>query len=402
MRESGGRAWTRAAGGVDGDWATRCTLEEPAHRGTASPRGGLEGETTLSERRVMRAVLMTGHGGLDRLEYRQDVPVPVPTAGEVLLAVAAAGLNNTDIWTREGAYGRAGDPTAIAGWRRGAPEALPRIQGGDIVGHVVEVGPGVDPARIGERVLVDPVLYTDEGEGLIDADVIGNDRDGGFAEYVAVPAANAHAVRSTLSAPELATFPLAYSTAERMLNRARLQSGETVLITGASGGVGSALVQLARLRHARVVALTSRDKLAAVGELGADLVLARDDGHWPDTLTAALAGHAPDVVADVVGGPAVGRLLEILRAGGRYVVAGAIAGPVVTLDLRSIYLRHLELLGSTMAGRREFAAVVGHIETGHLRPLLAGTYPLAELVRAQRDFQAKRFVGKLVVVPPAP
>src|SRR4051794_12924621 len=129
----------------------------------------------------MRAVLLTGHGGLEKLEYRDDVPDPTAGAGEVLIRVGAAGVNNTDIWTREGAYGRVGD---AQGWR-GEPLTFPRIQGADIAGRIVAVGPGVGTARVGERVLVDSALYGDEG--LLDADIIGSERDGGFAELVSVP-----------------------------------------------------------------------------------------------------------------------------------------------------------------------------------------------------------------------
>jgi NADPH:quinone reductase-like Zn-dependent oxidoreductase len=331
------------------------------------------------------------------LEYREDVPDPKPTKGEVLIRVAAAGLNNTDIWTREGAYGSDDDPGRVQGWRR-EPMAFPRIQGADIVGRIAAVGSDVSPKRIGERVLVDNALYAGEGEGLLEAGIIGSERDGGFAELVCVPAENALAIESDLSDAELATFPTAYVTAERMLNRARVATGETVLVTGASGGVGTGLVQLAKIRGATVVAIVGAGKEELVRRIGADAVVARG----PDvaaTAGEALAGAALDVVADVVGGEQVGQLLRLLRPGGRYVVAGAIAGPLVTVDLRRIYLKQLEIIGSTMGNRTEFAAVVGHIESGRLQPLVWATYPLSELPRAQADFVSKNFVGKLVVIP---
>jgi NADPH:quinone reductase-like Zn-dependent oxidoreductase len=332
-------------------------------------------------------VLLTGHGGLEKLEYRDDVPDPAPGHGEVLIRVGAAGVNNTDIWTREGAYG---DPGRARGWR-GEPLTFPRIQGADIAGRIVAVGPGVPTDRVGERVLVDSALYGDEG--LLDAAIIGSERDGGFAELVSVPAQNAHRIESDLSDAELASFPTAYVTAERMLNRARVAAGETALVTGASGGVGTALVQLAKLRGATVVAIVGAGKEELVRDIGADTVVTRGDD-----ITSAVE-EAVDVVADVVGGEQVGELLQLLRPGGRYVVAGAIAGPHVTVDLRTIYLKQLDVLGSTMGNRDEFAALVGHIESGRLRPLVWATYPLAELVQAQDDFQRKSFVGKLVVIP---
>jgi len=342
----------------------------------------------------VRAVLLTGHGGPEKLQYREDVPDPTPGGGEVLIRVGAAGLNNTDIWTREGAYG---DPGRARGWR-GEPLTFPRIQGADIAGRIVAVGPGVPTDRIGERVLVDNALYAGPGEGLLDAGIIGSERDGGFAELVSVPAQNAHRIESDLSDAELASFPTAYATAERMLNRAHVAAGDTVLVTGASGGVGTGLVQLAKIRGATVVAIVGAGKKELVRDLGADAVVNR--GHDVTSAVEQALGHAPvDAVADVVGGKQIGELLQLLRPGGRYVVAGAIAGPLVTVDLRTIYLKQLELLGSTMANRDEFAALVGHIESGRLRPLVWATYPLAELARAQADFQRKSFVGKLVVIP---
>ena len=208
----------------------------------------------------MRAVLLTGHGGPERLDYREDVAEPEPGAGEVLIAVGAAAINNTDIWTREGAYGSADDPAAVSGWRR-EPMAFPRIQGADVAGRIVAVGAGVPETRIGERVIVNPVLYSDLGDGLVGMGYLGSERDGGFAEFVAVPAANALAIESDLGDAELASFPTAYLTAEGMLDRARVAAGEMLLVTGASGGVGSALVQLARARDARVVALAGRGKV---------------------------------------------------------------------------------------------------------------------------------------------
>jgi len=228
--------------------------------------------------------------------------------------------------------------------------------------------------------------------------LIGSERDGGFAELVSVPAQNAHAIESDLGDAELATFPTAYVTAERMLNRARLAAGETVLVTGASGGVGTGLVQLAKIRGATVVAIVGAGKEELVRGIGADAVVARGRDVTA-AVEQALEGVALDIVADVVGGEQVGQLLGLLRPGGRYVIAGAIAGPLVTLDLRSIYLKQLEVLGSTMGNRTEFAAVVRHIESARLRPLVWATYPLSELPRAQAEFVSKNFVGKLVVIP---
>lgn len=346
----------------------------------------------------MRAVLLTGHGGPEMLDYREDVAEPEPGAGEVLIAVGAAGINNTDLWTREGAYGSADDPAAVSGWRR-EPMAFPRIQGADVAGRIVAVGAGVPETRIGERAIVNPVLYSDLGDGLVGMGYLGSERDGGFAELVTVPAESALAIESDLGDAELASFPTAYLTAEGMLDRARVAAGETLLVTGASGGVGSALVQLARARDARVVALAGRGKEARLRDLGAELVLTRQAGDLVAQLGAALGEGAIDVVADVVAGPLFPALLNALAPKGRYVTCGAIAGSVVSLDLRTLYLKHLELIGSTLGTRDQFARLVALIAAGRVVPLVAATYPLSEIAAAQAAFKEKAFFGKLVLLP---
>jgi NADPH:quinone reductase-like Zn-dependent oxidoreductase len=344
----------------------------------------------------MRAVLLTRHGGPDALEYREDVADPEPGPGEVRVRVRAASLNNTDIWTREGAYGAADDPDARNGWRR-EPFVFPRIQGADVAGEIDAVGAGVPATRIGERVLVDPMIYDGDERALVVTDYLGSERDGGFAELVTVPAGNAHPVTGDLDDAELASLPTAATTAMRMLGRAGLTRGETVLVTGASGGVGSAAVQIAVDHGARVVAVAGEAKHVALRALGADVVVDRDAD-----LRTALPAHgvdAVDVVADVVAGKAFGDLLQVLAPLGRYVVAGAIAGPVVETDLRTVYLNQLTLVGSSFGTHADFAAVVDLANRGALRPLVAGRYGLADLGRAQADFVAKDFVGKLVVLP---
>lgn len=341
----------------------------------------------------MRGVILTGFGGLDALEYREDLTAPRPKAGEVVVRVGAAGLNNTDVWTREGAYGTDDDPTALAGWR-GEAIAFPRIQGADVVGHIAEVGTGTPRSRVGERVLVDPMLYTGGERELVKTRYLGSEQDGGYAEFVAVPADNAHRIDSSYSDAELATFPTAYLTAMRMLNRARVTGGETVLVTGASGGVGSALVQLCVIRGARVVALTSSERAADVAGLGAHTVLHRES-FAPTTIADEI-----DVVADVVGGPFFPDLLgEVVRPLGRYVTAGAIAGPVVETDLRRLYLKQVELIGSSFGSHDDFTELVALIQNGALTPLLARTYPLADFVSAQEEFMGRNFLGNIVVTP---
>ena len=350
---------------------------------------------------TMSAVQLMGHGGLDELRYSDVVPVPSPAVGEVLVDVHACGMNNTDVWVREGAYGSDTDPSEVSTWRRGRSTLeFPRIQGADIVGRIAAVGPGVDQDRIGQRVMVDFSLYNrPEGdESLADIDYIGHGRDGGYAEYVTVPVENAYEITADVSDAGLATFCCAYFTAEQMLDRARLADGERILITGASGGVGSAIIQLARVRGAIPYAVTSDGKEEALRAIGAEDVVLRDIEDLVAE-TARVVDGPVDVVADLVGGPLFNDLLRILRPEGRYTTAGAIAGPVVELDLRTLYLKHLELHGSSQGTRAAFRRLVGYIEEGRIRPLLDRTFRLSDLHEAQRTFMSKTYIGKLVVVP---
>lgn len=351
----------------------------------------------MSLPKTMRAVILTGHGGPEKLEYRQDWPVPHLGPDEVLVKVGACGINNTDVWVREGAYGSSDDPEAVASFGD-SPLPFPLIQGADIAGSIAAVGSAIDPARIGERVMVDFGLYPDDGDHIPSDDYIGAGRPGGFAEYVSVPADNAHAVNSDLSNAELATFCCAYVTGERMLNRARVGAGERVLVTGASGGVGSGVIQLCRVRDAVPFAVVGAGKEQAVEAVGAEAAITRGQGNLRDAVANATGGAPIDVVVDTVAGPVLPDLLEILRPGGRYVTCGAIGGPVVEIDMRRVYLRNLEIHGSSQGTRTDFAAVRDYAVSGAIKPLLAGTYPLADLPRAQADFKTKEFVGKLVVV----
>ena len=348
----------------------------------------------------MRAVLLTGHGGYDKLNFRDDVPVPNPGPNDVLIRVAAAGVNNTDINTRIGWYSKAvaeatdvGAASGIAdaqddGWS-GVAFQFPRIQGADACGRIVAVGDNVDPARIGERVLVEPVF---RGASRFDILYFGSELDGGFADYTCVPSLHAHRVNSELSDIELASFPCAYGTAENILTRINLQAGERVLITGASGGVGSAAVQLAKRRGAEVTAIAADAKAEIVRSLGASRVVPRDAN-----LEALFGQEYFDAAVDIVGGSQFGPILNILKRGGRYGVSGAISGPIVDLDLRTLYLKDLRLIGCTVLEPDVFANLVSYIERGEVRPLVAATYDLSDIVKAQEAFLTKQHVGKIVL-----
>lgn len=354
----------------------------------------------------MCGVVLTGHGGPEMLEYRTDLAVPGPEAGEVLIEVTACGINNTDVWVREGAYGSEDDPAALSTFqRRGAPSLrFPRIQGADIVGRVAAVGEDIAPERVGERVMVDFSIYHGGDRSRTDldcenTDYIGHGRDGGFAEFVTAPADQARAVASDKSDVELATFCCAYMTGQHMLERVGVDAGERVLVTGASGGVGSAVIQLCRVRGAMPYALSSASKKRALIEIGAEAVIPREVDDLPEAVEDATKGKGIDVVVDVVAGSLFNTLLQALRPRGRYVTCGAIAGPLVQLDLRTVYLKHLQLHGSSQGNRADFDRLVRYIEEGKLRALVGGVYKLSDLRRAQAEFTAKNFVGKLVVVP---
>ncbi|MEZ5374763.1 MAG: zinc-binding dehydrogenase [Microthrixaceae bacterium] len=337
--------------------------------------------------RSMNAAVTVGHGGPEMIELR-EVPVPALGPGDALVRVGAAALNNTDIWTREGRYGSAEDPDAVAGWQ-GVPLGFPRIQGMDIAGEVVEVGDDVSNAWVGRRVIVDPTVTYADGFPAV---LVGSEVDGGFAGFHRCSEAQLSDVTdSPLSDAQLSCLPIAYGTALGMINRAGCSPGERVLVTGASGGVGLAAVQLLLARSCRVVARTSEPHRATFEALGVEVsVRGVDDVADLDVV---------DAVVDVVGGDTFALLVDRLEVGGRLVVAGAIAGPQVSIDLRQLYLKQRTLIGSTMHTRDDFAQLARIATEGSLDPVVAQTYPLADLAAAQERFLAGDFVGKLVIEP---
>ena len=356
----------------------------------------------------MTAALLTGHGGLDKIEVRDDVAVPRPGPGEVLIRVSACGMNNTDINTRtawysktvtEGTTGEAFDEVAEdeATWG-GAAITFPRIQGADVCGRVVAVGGNVDANCIGARVLIDPwIKDQNEPENFDKARYLGSEIDGGFAEYIKIPVRNVYPVESDLADEKLASFACSYQTAENMLTRARLCEGETIVISGASGGVGSALIQLAKRRGARVIAIAGKSKLEDVFSVGADAVIDRNEQQLMSAVLDQAPGGQVDVAADVVGGETFAVMMNCLRRSGRYVTAGAIGGPIVEVDLRTLYLHDLELIGATICPPEIFKNLIGYIERGEIRPLVAKTFPLRQIREAQQEFIKKQHVGNFVI-----
>ncbi|WP_298970568.1 alcohol dehydrogenase family protein [uncultured Roseobacter sp.] len=359
---------------------------------------------------TMQAYVLTRHGGPEALEYHTDWPTPEPGPFDVLIKVGACGMNNTDVNTRSGWYSKTvteattGDAYQEVAeedpsWG-GAPITFPRIQGADAVGEVVAVGAQADPSLMGRRVMVDCWLRDwDDPLNKDKTGYFGSECDGGFAQYTVVDHRNVRAVTSDLSDAELATFSCSYSTAEGMLTRASVTKGDTVLITGASGGVGSALIQLAHRRGARTVCLASEAKHTDIAALHPTAMLPRAPSNLRAALRDAIGQDTVSVVADIVGGDYFGTVIDVLERGGRYTCSGAIAGPIVALDLRTFYLRDLTFTGSTVLPPHVFADLVGYIERGEVRPMLAATYPLAELNAAQAAFVEKKHTGNIAVIP---
>jgi NADPH:quinone reductase-like Zn-dependent oxidoreductase len=360
-----------------------------------------DGDTT------MKAVVTVENGGFDKLVY-QDVPIPRPGTGEVLLQVLAAGVNNTEINTRVGWYSstvsagtedaagaeeESATQKADGGWNEETP--FPFIQGTDCCGRIAAVAPDGDESTIGKRVLVRSCMHP-LGFDSVENVWMGSDFDGAFAQYVKVPAQEAFPVNCDWSDAELGTIPCAYGTAENMVHRAGVREGQHVLVAGASGGVGSAVVQLVKRRGALVTAIAGKAKMERVQSMGSDRVIERGED-----IVALVGEDAVDVVFDNVAGSAFDSMLKVLKRGGQYVSSGAIAGPLVTLDMRTFYLKDLTLIGCTGWDEPVFPNLIGYIERGELRPLVAKTFPLEQIAEAQRQFLDKKHFGNFVLIPPA-
>lgn len=347
--------------------------------------------TTMTLPKTMRGITLTGHGGPEVLVHRDDLSVPSPGANDVIVRVRAAGVNNTDVNIRLAWYSKGNADDEDAAWS-GKPLEFPRIQGADVCGEIVAVGADVAAARIGERVMIEPCLRFAEGQRQDPAWYFGSECHGGFAEYTCVDARHAHTVDCTLRDAELASFPCSYSTAENMLTRTAVKKGDTVLVTGASGGVGSAAVQLAKARGATVIAITADSKAKALLALGAAQTYDRGAD-----LAKELGEGCVDVVIDLVAGDSWPNLLKVLKRHGRYAVSGAIGGAMVELDVRTLYLKDLSFFGCTVLEPEVFSNLIKRIETGQIKPLIAETYPLKDIAQAQASFVEKRHVGKIVL-----
>ncbi|MGL5042584.1 MAG: alcohol dehydrogenase family protein [Culicoidibacterales bacterium] len=358
--------------------------------------------------RTMKAVVTMGNGGYEMLEYK-DVPVPVIDAGEVLVKVLAAGVNNTEINTRLGWYStkvttstekltETGEELTEAaskgdgGWNDATP--FPFIQGTDCCGEVVEVKDDKNKHLIGKRVLIRACIRH-EGFDSMENIWMASDFDGAFAQYVKIAATEVFPINCDWTDAELGGIPCSYGTSENMVNRAGVKKGDRVLVAGASGGVGSAVVQLAKRRGAYVIAISEGEaKVEQVRAYGADEVIS----YGKNTLEY-LGEKAVDVVIDNVAGPNFPQMMKVLKRGGKFVSSGAIAGPIVELDMRDFYLKDLTLIGCTGWDEPVFPSLISAIENGEIKPAVAKTFPLENIVEAQIEFGLKKHVGKFVLIP---
>ena len=353
----------------------------------------------------MQAVRLHGHGGTDQL-WLEDVPLPRADEQDVLVRVHFCGLNHSDLNLRRGTFYGLEEATGQVGWRQ-TPMRFPLIPGSDIAGVVAAAGAEVSGLRVGDPVVLYPYVACGRCAACLRGDdhlcptveYLGSERDGGYAEFIAIPARIAHRIPDGVSFEQAAALPVNFLTAWHMLvTRGRLQPGETVLVTGASGGVGSACVQIAKLLGAQVLAVVgSREKAGRILAFGADaaVVVGQDD------LSAAVqrftGSDGVDMVVEVVGAATWASSLRALRPEGRLVVCGAVSGAIVETDLKLIYLRHLSVIGSTMGNPAEFQHVLGLLAASAIHPVVDRVYPLADACEAQRRLENRGQFGKILL-----
>ncbi|WP_437389195.1 zinc-binding dehydrogenase [Priestia filamentosa] len=346
----------------------------------------------------MKAVVVTGYGGTENLESR-EVPVPLPNENEVLVKIYACAVNNSDILMREGGYGTDTQSSQKAGWKREAI-SFPRIPGTDIAGEIVAVGANVSPECLGEKVVLFP--FTSSGpDGLEhmakDITLMSSECDGGYAEYIAWPKELCRPMPLS-SYVESSSFIVSCFTAWHMLEKSKVVPGEKVLITGATGGVGSYAIQIASKVFGADVITLARDlsMKERMIELGASEVLSYKSTTLSDDILGASGGEI-DVVLDVVGDPLFSTCLNVLRNGGRLAISGAVGGPVTQLDIRTVYLKHLSIIGCTLGTRKEFDQMLAAIREGKIQPLIDKVFPLERAQDAQEYFKKSEKFGKVIL-----
>jgi NADPH:quinone reductase-like Zn-dependent oxidoreductase len=341
----------------------------------------------------MRAAIFSEHGGPEVVRLA-DVPKPEPGPGQVRIEVRASAMNHLDLWVR-----------------RGIPieTTMPHIGGSDVAGVVDAVGPGVDPSLVGTRMVADPALdyewYLDEGQGPAFPQrsfrLLGEHVDGGFAEYALAPTRNLVQLPDDFGFEQAAAAGLVFVTAwHGLLARSRLRAGERVLVTGASGGVGSAAVQVAHLAGAHVFAVTSGPaNVERVRALGADVVYDRLEVDFSREVWKDTHKKGVHVLIDSVGPAIWEQNLRSLAVGGRLVTYGATSGAQAQLDLRRVFWRQLSVLGSTMGTPSEYREVMRLVFERRLEPVIHAVMPLAHARAAHEMLEAGDVFGKLVLLP---
>jgi NADPH:quinone reductase-like Zn-dependent oxidoreductase len=345
---------------------------------------------------TMKAVRFHEHGGLEVLKY-EDAPVPEVGPNDALVRVNCCALNHLDIWIRKGARG----------WKI----PMPHIVGADVSGVLVAVGSEVTHVEPGMECFVHPGVpggpsaFKFAGDDNIAPDygVLGVFTNGGYAQYVRVPGDNILPKPAKLSWEEAAAFPLTTLTAWHMLGRRRanLQPGESVLVIGASSGVGSNAIQVAKARGAAFVIATagSEDKEKRAIALGADWVINHYErkGELHKAVYELTGGAGVDVVVEHVGPAVFSQCVKALKRGGRLVTCGATTGPTAELDIQMMYAKHLTLYGSFMGSRGEMLELLPLVENGTLRPVVDKVFPLAEAAAAQERMEQSSHFGKIVL-----
>jgi NADPH:quinone reductase-like Zn-dependent oxidoreductase len=340
----------------------------------------------------MQAIYYEKHGGPEVLTLGER-PAPACGPGQVRIAVRAASLNHIDIFMRRGLPG--------------VKIELPHIPGCDASGVVSELGAGVTTHKVGDRVLMNPSLscgkceFCQRGEVsmCVTYKLVGEHTDGTFCTEIVLPEQNAIAFPDTMSFEDAASLPLVFVTAWRMLiTRGRLRAGETVLIHGASAGVGIACIQIAKAAGARVYAAASSDeKLALCRDLGADVLINGETEDVARRIREETARRGVDVVVDYVGKATWAKSLQSLVRGGRLVTCGATTGYNPEEDLRHVFYRQLEVIGSTMGSRNELMAPLRLIFAGKMRPVVSAVYDLEDTAEAHRAMEARKTLGKIVI-----
>lgn len=341
----------------------------------------------------MKGFRISRHGGPEVLEWT-DLPDPEPRAGEVRVRVRACALNHLDLWVRNGVEGHT--------------YPLPLVPGSEIAGDVDAVGDGVEGIEPGQPTLLAPGLSCGRCEACSsgrdhlcpDYGILGEHRDGGYAEYLVVPARNVLPLPRGLSYVEAAALPLVFLTAWTMLAvRAALRPGEDVLVHAAGSGVSSAGIQIARLLGARRVIATASadDKLAKAHELGATHLINYREEAFHRRVREITGGKGVEVVLDHVGGEVFENSFRCLAWAGRIVLCGATAEHRARVNLRAIFFKSLSILGSTMGSRGDLIRVLGLVEQGLLRAVVDRTFPLAEAPAAQEALARREQFGKIVL-----